>query len=70
MPDVRCHCAPGGTFAGTSPVVAVEYNAAVAAYKHMQVMAGRRLSEENCKRNNNKTNIIYPFLFPGVFVQI
>lgn len=53
MPDVRCHCAPGGTFADTSPVVVVVYSAAVAACKHMQVMAGRRLSEENCKYTTN-----------------
>lgn len=49
MLDVHCHRAPGGTFADTSPVVAVEYNAAVVAYTHMQVMADQRFSGENCK---------------------
>lgn len=60
MPDAHCHCAPGGTFADTSPVVAAEYNVVAVAYKHMQVMADRQLSEENCTTKNgrkkNKTN--------------
>lgn len=56
MLDDHC-CAPGGTFAGTSPVVVAVCSAVAAANTHIrpcslvsrtQVMADRRFFVENC----------------------
>lgn len=67
MFDVHCRCAPGCTFADTSPVVVVAYNVDVVAnihihrccgpyyfVSHMQVLADRLFSGENCKRHRKK----------------
>lgn len=83
MLDVHCRCAPGCTFADTSPVVVVEYNVDVVAnihihrcccpyyfVSHMQVMADRLFSGENCKRQkkqqqqfvNKKSNTNYDLM--------